>query len=142
MATQTRKFTLSRALAGGAPDRLRVLIVEDEALIALDTEDALTAAGCEIVGWANRCRNALEIARVKRPDLVIMDIALAGRRDGIEAAHLLRRDYNIPTLFTTSQASDDLIARAAGARPLGWLMKPVARTQLVQAVESVRAVPV
>jgi two-component system, response regulator PdtaR len=118
--------------------RLRILIVEDDARIAMDTEDALVQTGCEVVGVANRCQTAVELCGAEHPDLVVMDISLAGERDGVEAAILIRQLFDIPTLFVSGQNTSDLVPRASEARALGWISKPLDRRKLASAVEKAR----
>ena len=80
----------------------KVLIVEDEPLIALSLRDVLTLAGFEVVGVAARVSDALTIAHNTPPDVAILDVRLAGKRDGIEGAVQLRRILN-PVVFLTAQ---------------------------------------
>ncbi len=115
-------------------DRLRVLIAEDDFLIALQIQEALSAAGLQVVGTATTANEALDLAREERPALVVMDVRLAGRSDGIEAARELFHRFNIRCLFTT--ANDDLHTRvrAEPYAPLGWLAKPYTMESLVLAI--------
>jgi two-component system, response regulator PdtaR len=114
--------------------RRRVLIVEDDALLAIDIEDALREAGYDVVGVAERCSRAVDLAGCRRPDVVVMDVRLAGKRDGIETAVIIRQSYDIPSIFATGQPESELGNRADAARPCGWLKKPYQRHQLVEAV--------
>jgi two-component system, response regulator PdtaR len=118
--------------------RLRILIVEDDALIAMDTEDALVQAGCEVVGVANRCQTAVELCGAERPDLVVMDISLAGKRDGVEAAKIIRKLFDIAVLFLSGQTTSDLVPRASEAKAVGWLSKPLDRRKLSTAIDKAR----
>jgi CheY-like chemotaxis protein len=124
-----------RSGTAALPPRGRVLVVEDEYFVALDAEDALASAGFEVVGIATTAAEAVEIAQAKRPDLVLMDIRLAGARDGIDAAAEIRGRLGIPSLFATAHSDAATRARGEGAAaPLGWLRKPYARTELAAAV--------
>jgi CheY-like chemotaxis protein len=117
------------------PSRGRVLIVEDEYFVALDIEDALSSVGFAIVGIATTAEEAVKVAEVEKPDMVLMDIRLAGARDGIEAAAEIRNRLGIPSLFAT--AHSDAGTRARGneaASPLGWLTKPYTGGEVVLAV--------
>ena len=71
----------------------RILIVEDETIVAMDLESQLKAAGHEVMARVTTAEEALELATANRPDLVLMDITLAGRMDGVEAAGAIRRLY-------------------------------------------------
>lgn len=124
----------------GAPPRGRVLVVEDEYFVALDAENALDSAGFEVVGVAATAEEAVEIARAERPDLVLMDIRLAGARDGIDAAAEIRGSLGIPSLFATAHSDAATRARGEGAAaPLGWLTKPYAPSELAAAVAAALA---
>jgi two-component system, response regulator PdtaR len=103
----------------------RILIVEDEALLALELEETLEQAGFQVVGVTPTCGAALEWAERHSPDLVLMDIGLAGRRDGIEAAMILQRDFGIPSLFLTGISPEDLEDRWTSAKPVGGENRPV-----------------
>jgi CheY-like chemotaxis protein len=124
-----------RTGASASPSRGRVLIVEDEYFVALDAEDALTFAGFTVVGVATTAEEAAEIAAAESPDIVLMDIRLAGSRDGIDAAAEIRTRLGIPSLFAT--AHSDAATRARGdnaASPLGWLTKPYTQSEVTTAV--------
>ncbi len=124
----------------GAPPRGRVLVVEDEYFVALAAEDALASAGFEVVGVTATAEEAVEIAGTERPDLVLMDIRLAGARDGIDAASEIRGRLGIPSLFATAHSDAATRARGEGAAaPLGWLTKPYAPTELTAAVAAALA---
>jgi CheY-like chemotaxis protein len=117
----------------GLPDdgnnnaKLRVLIVEDEAIIALDLKYRLRRMGYEVVACADTGEDAIQHARDMKPDLVLMDIQLKGSIDGIQAACQIREDVDIPVIFTTAQNDLATEKQIATARPLfsmGFLSKP------------------
>lgn len=112
----------------------RILIVEDDALTAISEEDTLSRAGYEVVGIARRCRSAIKLARNRHPDLAVMDVRLAGDRDGILTAIIIYQIYAVPSLFTTVQSVSALALRARPARPRGYLQKPFHGHELVGAV--------
>lgn len=119
-------------MASTSPKRL--LIVEDEFLIALSAEEALVAEGFEVVGVAATFEQALSIAESELPDLVLMDIRLASKRDGVEAAIEIKRRFGLPSLFTSGNQDPENVARARTAEPVGWLPKPYAVERLVEEV--------
>ena len=126
------------------PDRgqvtpARVLIVEDDFLVALAAEAALREAGFEVIGMVDTAEDAIAQASAQRPSLVIMDIRLSGRRDGIETAIELFRNHGIPCVFATAHADAEAHARAMPARPRGWLQKPYSMPDLVNLVRRVVA---
>lgn len=108
----------------------RVLITEDNWLVAAEWRAALEDAGYEVVGMATSADEALELCREESPDLILMDIRLLGDRDGIEAAQEARRLYEIPSVFVSAHDDSDVRRRAAEARPLGWITKPVLASRI------------
>jgi two-component system cell cycle sensor histidine kinase/response regulator CckA len=118
----------STAAGGGkvrAPGpRRKVLIVEDEALIALDLERRVLRMGFDVVGTADNCAEAVEVFRDTRPDLVLMDIFIRGPADGIQTARELGRFSDVPVIFITAFADSDTVGRAAEVSPYGYLLKP------------------
>jgi CheY-like chemotaxis protein len=113
----------------------RILIVEDEYFVALVSEDALSAAGFVVVGIAATAEEAIAAAGSEQPDVVLMDIRLAGQRDGIDAAAEIFERYGIPSVFATAQADAGTRARGENAAsPLGWLLKPFAPDEVVAVV--------
>src|ERR1019366_9693978 len=113
----------------------RILVVEDEALIAHEIETRLRAAGLEVPGVTDTGEDAVELAGKVRPDLVLMDIRLKGRMDGIEAAESIRRLYDIPVVYLTAHADRDTLERAKAAAPFGYLTKPLGWSVLVTTIE-------
>jgi len=108
----------------------RVLITEDNWLVAAEWRAALEDAGYEVVGMAASADEAVELCREESPDLILMDIRLLGDRDGIEAAHEARSRYDIPSVFVSAHDDGEVRRRAAEARPLGWISKPVLASRL------------
>jgi DNA-binding response OmpR family regulator len=122
----------------GVPVRLRpkVLIVEDNLLLAINTEDYLTAAGFEVVGIAVSAVEAVALAERHKPDLAVMDIRLPGGADGIDTAVILREKYGIPSVFASAHSAPEMKDRASLAMPAGWLTKPYAMGDLVAVLSS------
>jgi DNA-binding NarL/FixJ family response regulator len=125
----------------GGPDqtsiegkRPRILIVEDEFLIALELENLLCDAGFEVVGAAVTAGEAIFLAGSERPDLVVMDIRLAGRRDGVEAAIELFTRFGIRSIFSSAHADANTRKRALPASPIGWLQKPYSSDALIRLI--------
>jgi CheY-like chemotaxis protein len=120
----------------GATTRRRILVVEDDYFVSLQTEDALKEGGYEVVGTVRTAREAIEWAQRLLPDLVLMDIRLAEGSDGISAAVEIMRRYRIHSIFATAHSDDGTKSRAAEALPAGWLTKPFSNAALLQAVEA------
>lgn len=109
-----------------------VLIVEDEYLVALQSEIALRDAGFEIVGIVSAADEAVDVARAERPNVVIMDIRLVGERDGIDAALEIYQATGIRCVFATAHSDPETLRRARAAEPVGWLPKPYTSGQLAR----------
>lgn len=118
---------------------LKVLVVEDDHLISMSIEDALTQAGFEVAGVSRTAEEASAAATATRPDLVVMDIRLAGKRDGIDAALDIYRRLGIRSIFATAHADAEIQARALAAAPLGWLRKPYSAQALIELVRQAAA---
>ncbi|MFW5784336.1 MAG: response regulator, partial [Spirochaetota bacterium] len=108
----------------------RILIVEDERIIALDLKRRLERFGYHVVGTASEADEAIELARRELPDLVLMDIMLSGGSDGIAAATEIRKQLRIPVVFLTAYADDTTIQRAKIAEPVGYVLKPFKEREL------------
>lgn len=121
-----------RQLGGDEP--ARILVVEDDFLIAMQTEAALAAAGFDVIGTAATAEQAIELAEKERPVLAVMDIRLASKRDGIDAARELFQEFNIRCIFATAHDDETTRKRAAPYAPLGWLAKPYSTASLIALV--------
>lgn len=115
---------------------VELLICEDERLIALDLERRLDNLGYYVSAIATTGQDAIELARERRPDLVLMDIRLEGTMDGINAAEVLIHELNIPTIFLTSYMEESTLKAALQLGPIGYLMKPVNDSELNAAIAS------
>lgn len=107
-----------------------VLIVEDDAILALDLEEMLGEWDYGVCGIATSAAVAIELAARHRPFLALVDVGLSGATDGIELALRLRRDFGIPSIFITGALSSHIEERAAPARPAGFLCKPYMPSEL------------
>ena len=114
---------------GHAPPR--ILVVEDDFVVSLEIESALTEAGFEVVGVANSAEEAERRASEQRPALIVMDIRLATARDGVDAALAIFRSTGIRSIFATAHADPHTKERAADARPLAWVAKPYSTGSLI-----------
>ena len=110
--------------------RPRILIVEDEAIVARDIQVQIKGLGYEPVGQAKRGEDAITLVEELRPDLVLMDIQLAGAMNGVEAASEIRRRFAVPVVFLTAFAEDATLERAKLAEPYGYVLKPYAEREL------------
>jgi DNA-binding NarL/FixJ family response regulator len=113
----------------------RILVVEDDYFVAIDLEGGLREAGLQVLGPVPTAEEALALAKVERPVLVLMDIRLAGSKDGIEAALELYRELGIRCIFASAHIEPPYRQRAAPAVPLGWVQKPYTIAAVVAAVK-------
>ncbi len=111
----------------------RVLIVEDEGLIAHDISSRLQALGHHVVGMASTAREAIELA--SSAEIVLMDIHIDGPRDGIEAAAEIRERFRIPVVFLTAYADRATLDRAKIAEPFAYIVKPLSHATLNTSIE-------
>ncbi|MBI5618173.1 MAG: EAL domain-containing protein [Gammaproteobacteria bacterium] len=102
----------------------RILIVEDERIVALDLSHTLEALGYVVAGIASRAQEAIDEAEKLHPDLVLMDINLGDVADGTEAAGIIAERWRIPIVFLTAYSERDTLARAEATCPYGYLVKP------------------
>jgi CheY-like chemotaxis protein len=110
--------------------KLKILIVEDEFFIALDVEEKATSLGHTVVGTAITADEAIRMAGERRPDVVLMDIRLAGATDGITAALAIRSQHGIESIFVTGNTDPHTLMRAEAIKPLGVLEKPITLERL------------
>jgi len=103
----------------------KVLVVEDERIVALDLKVRLSALGYAVAGTVPSGEQALEKARELLPDIVLMDIHLEGMIDGVDAARSLHESLRIPVIFLTAYSEDSTLQRAQDTLPFGFLVKPV-----------------
>jgi len=104
--------------------KARILIVEDETIVALDLEGRLLTLGYDVVDTITTGERAIERAEELEPDLVLMDINLAGELDGIQAAKVIRKRYKVPVIFLTACIDDGTLQRAKVTEPFAYIIKP------------------
>ena len=113
----------------------KILIVEDEILIARELETRLTGLGYAVVRIGLSGEEALQAASETQPDLVLMDIVLKGALDGIAAAAELRARFDIPVVYVTAYADEGTLKRAKVTAPYGYIVKPFSESEVHAAVE-------
>lgn len=115
--------------------KANILVVEDEAIVAMDIADSLGSLGYQVVGTTDRGEDAIEKATALRPDLVLMDIVLKGTMDGIAAAETISTRLQIPVVFLTAHSDETTLQRAKLTSPQGYILKPFDIEDLRTAVE-------
>jgi CheY-like chemotaxis protein len=113
-----------------SPTTSRILIVEDEAILAMCLQDKLLDLGYEVPATTDTGEQAIRLVEQLQPDLVLMDIKLKDGIDGCEAARRIRLKWNTPIIFMTAYGDDQTLQRAAAATPQGYLSKPFRSSQL------------
>ncbi|MCW8804040.1 MAG: PAS domain S-box protein, partial [Ignavibacteriaceae bacterium] len=114
---------------------IKILIVEDEQIVAKNIEKRLTAAGYQEAASVSTGEEAIEKVKSVPPDIILMDIKLKGKIDGIETADILRKNYQLPVIFLTSYTDEETFQRAKNTEPFGYLIKPFETKDLNRAVE-------
>lgn len=117
----------------------RILVVEDEALVALSIAAVLKASGHSVVGTAASMADAIAAAETHRPDVALMDIRLNGPGDGIEAARVLQERLGVRVVYLTAQTDPGTRARAEATGPRGYLSKPFTPGDLLKAIDGALA---
>ena len=113
----------------------RILIVEDEAIIAMDLRSRLTSLGYTVVDMAASGEEAIRLAEQTRPDLVLMDVVLKGELDGIRAAEQIRGSLDLPVVYSTAHSDATTVQRAKSSEPYGYILKPFETRDLYSAIE-------
>ena len=113
----------------------RILVVEDEPIVAADLKVRLDMLGCKVVGTAASGEKALALAEQLLPDLVLMDIRLEGAMDGVEAAQQIRQRWHLAVVYLTAYADDATVDRAKVTEPFGYILKPFKDRELKTVIE-------
>lgn len=116
-------------------EKLRIIIVEDEYVTALELEDRLKAMGYQVIAVTETGEDAVNKAHELKPDLMLIDIKLKGFMDGIQAAELIKNKLNIPIIFLTAFADNETLIRAKKVTPYGYLLKPFDERELYTTIE-------
>jgi len=115
--------------------KAEILIVEDDAVVARDIQNRLKALGFLAPAMVPSGEEAIERVKEHKPDLVLMDIMLRGKMDGIEAADQIRSQFNIPVVYVTAYADEDVLERAKVTEPFGYIIKPFEDRDLNTTIE-------
>ncbi len=113
----------------------KILIVEDENIVANDLQMRLSNFGYDVIGIASTGEEAIKKAIATLPDLVLMNVRLKGEIDGIEAASTLRFQYGMAVVYLSAYADDETLKRASKTEPFGYILKPFEERELHTTVE-------
>ncbi len=116
-------------------EKIRILVVEDESIVAKDIQTTLTKLGYDVPATASSAAVAYQKLEELKPDLVFLDIKLKGDEDGIHIAEHIKIKYNIPVIFLTSFVDQETLDRAKVTEPYGYIVKPFNETDLKTTVE-------
>lgn len=116
-------------------DAPKILLVEDEAIVAVDLRERLTALGYQVLPPASSAQSALTAVEKHLPNLILLDIVIKGDMDGIETAHAIRRNHDIPVIYLTAYADSNTLQRAKVTEPFAYLIKPFEERELQVAIE-------
>lgn len=126
---------MSRSSPETTPDRAKILVVEDEVIVAMDIQSSLISFGYDVPRTTDNGEDALILAKQLHPDLVLMDINLKGDMDGIETAEKILTDLGIPSIYLTAYADRNTLDRAKSTAPFGYIVKPFEETNLYTTIE-------
>lgn len=129
-------FSRDDAWGDGVSPAARLMIVEDDYLVATQMADSLREAGFEVAAVAASAEEAVAAAREEPIALAIVDVRLSGKRDGVECALELFTRYGIRCIFATAHGDPRVKARAEPAKPLGWIQKPYSMASLIANVRT------
>ncbi|MFB6257182.1 MAG: LytTR family transcriptional regulator DNA-binding domain-containing protein [Flavobacteriales bacterium] len=115
--------------------RTKVLIVEDESIVAKDIQQSLEKLGYDVIGTAPTGENAITLALEKHPEVVLMDIMLKGEKTGVESADEIRAHLDIPVIYLTAYADENTLAKAKVTEPYGYIIKPFKEADLHTTIE-------
>lgn len=115
---------------------LKIAIVEDDLIIAASLVELLEESGYRVAEPATRYSEAIQLLEQEEPDLLLLDINLPGRLDGVDVARTARDNFGLPFIFLTANTDFETISRARELRPAAFLAKPVTRAQLYATIET------
>jgi DNA-binding LytR/AlgR family response regulator len=116
-------------------ETFKVLIIEDELIIAEDLKEILEQAAYEVIGMATSWEETLLVLQESLPDILLIDVSIKGNIDGIQLANMIRERFNLPFIYITSYTTKSIIDRAKLTKPYGYIVKPYKEQDVLIAVE-------
>ncbi|ETA68099.1 MAG: two-component system, response regulator PdtaR [Methanolobus sp.] len=114
---------------------IKILVVEDESIIALNIKKKLKSFGYTVPALATTGEEAIKMAEITFPDLILMDVRLKGEMDGIRTAEEIRKDFDIPIVYLTAYSDDEILEKAKKTKPYGYIVKPFKANDLRSNIE-------
>lgn len=115
--------------------KVKILIIEDESIVAKDIQNSLKKLGYNVSGVVNSGDKAIKEVEENRPDMILMDIMLKGSMTGIETAKIIKERFNLPVIFLTAYADDNTVNKAKITEPYGYIIKPFKDKELQTTIE-------
>ncbi|MDX1696487.1 MAG: response regulator, partial [Ketobacteraceae bacterium] len=119
-----------------SPATKRLLVIEDDYAFYLNLSEALSALGFDVCGYSDSVKGAIREIEEKRPDIVLLDINLGSGGSGINVAHYLSANTNIPYVFLTAYSAADIMSAALATAPYGYVVKPAKPVEVKAALEA------
>jgi len=116
-------------------EKAKILIVEDDLVIAMDIEEILRSLDYDVISSVDTGEKAIKVAKTNKPDIVLMDIQINGDMDGIETADIIRSRFGTPVIFSTANLNIDRIEQLNFKMPFGYIFKPIRKKDLKKAIE-------
>jgi len=113
----------------------RILVVEDELIVAMNIESKLQELGYEVIDVVDNGKDAIDRALETKPDLILMDIVLKGEMDGIEVVRRINSTMDVPVIYLTAYSDDEVIQRAKRTEPYGYILKPFKKGEIKATIE-------
>ena len=110
--------------------KIKILIVEDESIVALDIKRILTTLQYEVTNMASDYFSAIKSVQENRPDIILMDVNLGKGKDGIQTVKEIQLNYDIPVIYITAYGDENTINRAVATNPMGYLLKPFKKDEI------------
>ena len=126
---------MSNDLEKGGERLVNILIVEDDAIIAMDMEQVLSRKGYNVIGIIDRGEKVLPAIDKKQPDIVLMDINIKGNADGVDVAKKLLDELGLKVIYVTAYSDVNMKERAFMTEPVGYLIKPVRESELIGMID-------
>lgn len=114
---------------------IKILVVEDESIIALNIKKKLKSFGYTVPAIVSTAEDAIKMTEITFPDLILMDVMLKGEMDGVRAIEEIRKKFDIPVIYLTAYSDDEVLERAKLTQPYGYIVKPFKANDLRTNIE-------